>query len=140
MSTVLLATNVLEQIQQHGAPLTDDIKIVPDNAQIGQYVPQGDINLIRLSDLPSGVVSRQPDRQLAPGSTRGSRHCIRESDIQHVDFFGFTDANPLEGPILVFGERTVIEHPEHKHISFPAGIWTVTYQRRHAAEMRRISD
>lgn len=136
----MLATQVLEEIQQHGQPLTDDIKIVPDNAEVGQYVPQGDINLIRLPELPSGVAPQQPNPQLAPGTTRGSRHCIRESDMPHVEFFGFTDARPLEGPILVFGKRTVIEHPEHKHISFPAGIWAVTYQRRHADGIRRISD
>jgi hypothetical protein len=93
-----------------------------------------------LPKLPDGVVPIAPNHQLAPGSTRGSRHCIRHADMPHVQFYGWLNANPLEGPILVFEKETMIEHPEHGDQLWPPCIVAITYQRRHAEEVRRVTD
>ena len=41
---------------------------------------------------------------------------------------------------MVFDKETTIEHPEHGNQIWPAGIVAVTYQRRHAAEIKRSQD
>lgn len=135
------ATQIIEQIQSHALiHASDKLKIVPDNFPIGQYVPQGDINILRLATLPEGVIPLSKNAQLAPGTSRGSRHCIRAEDLVHCEFYNFVDANPLEGPIIVLKERILIEHPEHADYSFPAGIIAIGYQRRLGDEIRRSQD
>lgn len=66
------------------------------------------------------------DRQLAPGTTQGSRHIV---EGQGVRLFRHARPNhPLIGPVLVVTDRCTITHPEHAHISLPPGEWQVTYQ------------
>lgn len=136
---MLTATEVIEQIHAHGQEIANDslVKVTPE---IGVPVAQGDINLWLLPKLPDRVIEAVPDAQLAPGTTRGSRHCIRLSDMGHVKFYRLSNPNPLQGPILVFEKEATIEHPEHGDQLWPAGIVAVTYQRRHADEVRRAQD
>ncbi|MGL4638430.1 MAG: hypothetical protein ACRCVX_01695 [Shewanella sp.] len=135
------ATKIIDQIQQHAkVNACDDTFIVPVDFPIGQYLPQGDINILRLPSIPNGAVPIAKKGQLAPGTSRGSRHCIKPEDLEHCDFYGFLDANPLEGPIIVFNDMTTIEHPEHRDYVWPAGIYAIGYQRRHADEIKRSQD
>jgi hypothetical protein len=60
--------------------------------------------------------------------------------MAHVKFYRLANPNPLQGPILVFERETTIEHPEHGDQLWPAGVVAVTYQRRHAEEIRRSQD
>lgn len=137
---MITATQALEQIKQHAIEYADDRTryITP---VIGQYIPQGDINLLVISEVPSIAVSAPPNCQLAPGTSRGSRHCIAGSDMGKVEFFALPNPNPLEGPILKFNGEVRIQHPEHGDHIYPAGtILAVGYQRRYAEELRRIQD
>jgi hypothetical protein len=138
MSTT--ASEVIQSIQEFATASDGKLKFIPDDFPVGQYIPQGDINILRLEKLPERVVLMLPDQQLAPGSTRGSRHCIRAEDMDHCEFYHFLDATPLEGPVIVFKERTIIEHPEHDDQSWPAGIVMIGYARSHAEEVRRVQD
>ncbi len=134
------ATEIINQIQSYGEQTANDstIRIVPE---VGKYAAQGDVNFIFLPKVPKGAVSAEPVIQLAPGNSKGSRHCIRLADINHVQFFKLPNPNPLQGPILVFNEETMIEHPEHGNHVYPKGsIVAVTYQRRYAEELRRVED
>jgi hypothetical protein len=108
--------------------------------QSGTPVAQGDINLWLLPKLPESAIQAFSGRQLAPGTTRGSRHCIKAEDMNAVEFYRLPDPNPLQGPILVFTRSITIEHPEHGDQIWPAGIVAVTYQRRHAIELKRSQD
>ena len=136
---MLTTTEVIEKIHAHGQEIANDslVKVTP---KVGVPVAQGDINLWLLPKLPDGCIEAIADAQLAPGTTRGSRHCVRKEDLGHVKFFRLKAPNPLQGPILVFNKPTIIEHPEHGDHQWPACIVAVTYQRRHAEEVRRVQD
>lgn len=135
------AIATIQEITSHGIKnACDDTYIVPHDFPVGQYLPQGDINILRLGKLPKGMVKVEPTAQLAPGTSRGSRHCIKAEDLAHCQFYGFLDANPLEGPVIVFDRSITIEHPEHRNYVWPAGVIAIGYQRRYADEIRRTQD
>ena len=109
--------------------------------QVGQAVRQGDVYLVRVPDThPHGATLA--GRQLAIGTTRGSRH-VAEAPAQ---VFAGTTApqglvNPLLGPCVVVpeGERAIVTHPEHAHVSLPAGVYQVTHQLNPRTQ-QRVSD
>ncbi len=93
------------------------------------------------------------DRQLAPGTTQGSRH-VAEGDCELLDVNrmdmavtvnrlvrGGAVPFQLIGPaVRCIGDVTVT-HPEHGHRTLPAGgDWAVVFQRDHAEEVRRVRD
>jgi hypothetical protein len=107
----------------------------------GAWFAQGDVNFTPIPAIPKGAKPAKGGSQLAPGTSRGSRHCVRSADMPHVDFFAFPNSGPLEGPILRFNRPTTIEHPEHKDHIYPAGsIVAVTFQRAYAEDLRRSID
>ncbi len=137
------AIQVLDQIHTHGSEIADDstIRITPEMIRVGRFASQGDVNFIFLDHIPEGTIPAKPVSQLAPGNTIGSRHCIKLEHLAHVDFFVFPSPNPLQGPVLRFNRETEIEHPEHGNHIYPAGtIVAVTFQRKHAEELKRIED
>lgn len=133
------STRVINEIHAHGKAIAND-SIVRVNPEIGVPVAQGDINLWLLPKLPDGAIEAYPDRQLAPGTTKGSRHCIKTSDMNSVKFYKLVNSNPLQGGVMIFSREVTIEHPEHGDQIWPAGIVAVTYQRRHAIEIKRSQD
>lgn len=140
------AVAVLEQIHAHGIEaaksIADVIVITPEMITTpGAWFAQGDVNFTPLFEVPSAAIAATPVSQLAPGTSRGSRHCIRRADMGHVDFWQLPNPGPLEGLILRFNAPTTIEHPEHKHHLYPVGaILAVTFQRAYAEELRRSQD
>lgn len=135
------AAETIQEIVSHGQQnACDKTFFVPEDFPVGQYLPQGDINILRLAVVPKGMVKIEKQAQLAPGSSLGSRHCIKSEDLAHCTFYAFLDANPLEGPIIVFEKSVTIEHPEHRDYVWPAGVVAISYQRRHADEIRRSKD
>lgn len=135
------AAQIIAEVHAHGQENADNrLRIIPENFPVGQYIPQGDINIVRLRSIPDEAVPMQPKAQLAEGITRGSRHCIKAEDMARCEFYGFTNPNPLEGPIIKFNAPTTITHPEHGDQLWPVGIVAITYQRRYAEELRRTQD
>lgn len=101
--------------------------------------PQGDVLLVRLDALPDGCKKiARPDRQLAPGTTQGSRHCL--DSLAGVTLYRLADPTPLDGPVILAEREFTVEHPEHGDITLPAGVWGVVYQRAFADEIRRVQD
>jgi hypothetical protein len=133
------ATTVIKEIHDHGKSVAND-STVQVKPEIGVSVAQGDINLWLLPNLPENAIESHPNCQLAPGTTRGSRHCIKAEDMDAVKFYRLPNPNPLQGGIMVFDRAVTIEHPEHGNQIWPAGIVAVTYQRRHAIELKRSQD
>lgn len=134
------AVEVLKEIHAHGQEIADD-STKRINPIVGVPIAQGDVNFWLLPKVPDAAIAAKPISQLAPGNTRGSRHCIRQKDMAHVRFFRLPNPNPLQGLILCFDEETTIEHPEHGDHIYPKGaIVAVTFQRRYADELRRIED
>ena len=102
------------------------------------FAQQGDIYIRKLDEVPVDATPlHNHDGQLAPGTSRGSRHCI---DPATVKFFAPAFADALTGPLFVVEDECTITHPEHGHITLPAGCYAVTYQRAFADELRRVMD
>lgn len=138
-TTNLCPAKVFQQIQDHGIA-DDSLVVVPKDILPGQHTAQGDINIHKLESVPVEAIAVVPNNQLAPGTTRGSRHCIKQEDMANCEFFTFNDASPLEGPIIRSSKPFTIEHPEHGDQLWPVGVVAITYQRMHAEEERRIAD
>lgn len=107
--------------------------------KIGQKFRQGDIYITKLSSVPGNAKAmKQPESQLAPGATKGSRHCLES--LAGVTMYKIENANELQGPILVLEKTTRVGHPEHGPVDLEAGTYSVTYQRAFAEELRRVRD
>jgi hypothetical protein len=135
----LTPIQVLEKIHQRGLEAADDSLVIVD-PKVGQYIPQGDLNIWRLAELPPTAIPAAPEHQLAPGTTRGSRHCIKAEDMANVEFYRLDGATALHGPVLKFHIPVTIKHPEHGDQLWPAGVVAITYQRLHAVELKRNAD
>lgn len=132
--------------QVHEPLVITEAEMVP-----GTFVPQGDIYIWFLKDLPSGLSTEKAKRyyqnpQLAPGTSKGSRHIFSEESVQHITFYEFTNPTPLNGPVMFVAPNSTIEltHPEHKHHIYHVGekgaYLGVTFQCDHAEELRRVAD
>lgn len=117
---------------------------------IGDVVRQGDLYLVCLESLPPGV---KHQRQLAPGTSQGSRHVAEGECAVYLPKEPVVVARiiakaagadvPVEliGPMVECLGETTITHPEHGHRILPAGTaWAVVYQRAFAEEIRRAQD
>ena len=131
----------LTQIHEHGAQVADDsLQVIPDDFPIGQYIPQGDFNIFRIFQVPENATLAKHSAQLAPGTTRGSRYCIKAEDLNKCRFFELPSPNPLQGPIIEFCGPVTVEHPEYGDQLWPPCVVVITYQRRCADEIKRIQD
>lgn len=141
MFTTETAIDVFAQIQQHAEKTKDARTWIIEAPEFDRPFPQGDLNFWFLKELPKNAIEAPAIAQLAPGNSRGSRHCIADEDLQNVQFFCLPNPNPLQGPILKIVAPVRITHPEHGDHVYPAGaIVAVTYQRRYADEIKRIQD
>lgn len=101
-------------------------------------VQQGDVYFTRLAVVPSGAQRcLKTDGQLVPGQTQGSRHCV---DPVRVRLWTLPHPTALQGPVIEAAEAFTVTHPEHGHVTFPAGVYATTYQRQYADELRRVTD
>lgn len=124
-------------------------------ASPGDVIRQGDLYLICLDGPVAGKDSQT--RQLAPGTTQGSRHVaegrcqVRQPDSAqqvaetirrlipradvHAELLGPVVHCPADAPPVM------ITHPEHGDRGLPPGTtWAVYYQRDLAEELRRVQD
>lgn len=131
----------LDTIKSFAANPFSDMRTV-DSIEVGQFVRQGDIYVRRIADgeLRKGWTATS-SRQLAPGTTQGSRHTVDES----VEVL--LNQNPVErrwtrlglafeGPVLKSNDRFTVSHPEHADISLPGGCYEVLYQSDFASQRR----
>ncbi len=135
------AVQVMQKIRSHGEQVADDsLRSVGALAE-GDHTAQGDVMFWFLDNLPKDCIKTiNPERQLAPGTTLGSRHCVCISDMHKIEFYNLKNPNALQGSILKCRDSVTIEHPEHGNQKLREGIWFVTYQRAYADELRRIED
>ena len=134
------ATETMERIINHGKTVADDSERIVGELAVGEYTAQGDVNFWRLESVPKDSKKSKKVSQLAPGTTKGSRHCIRLIDLSHIEFFELDRPNAIQGPVLKASRPFTVEHPEHGNQVLSSGTWLVTYQRSHAEELRRIED
>jgi len=100
---------------------------------------QGDVVLHQMEPTELQGLKPTKERQLAPGTSKGSRH-ILEGD---VNVFAYAGTDPLEGPRFLVGPGgATVTHPEHRHYMFHAGACgRVRYEQDlDAAERARQDD
>lgn len=125
--------NSAEQIKN------DQPQLFPAAASPGDCFRQGDVYIELLAELPPNrKLVEKPDPQLAPGTTKGSRHIL--DSLQGVEMWALASPTPLDGPLLRTTEERTITHPEHGNVILPPGIYGITYQRAYADELRRVAD
>ena len=141
-------THAIERVQRH-----QNTKIGPgepfrfsEASTVGDAVAQGDLYIQIVESVPDGfdhqTQSKDIDRQLVPGNTVGSKHCLES--LATVDLYwpaGWSHSptyEGLQGPALVCKEDTSILHPTHGTVTIPAGFTVVTgYQRVFDEEQKR---
>lgn len=116
-----------------------------EKMEIGERIRQGDIYVQRVSDNhPRG--KQIENRQLAVGSTSGSRHVLTTGSATVYE--GTTPApgqsesavQILLGPCIESkSDRVYVSHPEHAHLDLPPGTYQVNHQLD-ARTMQRVSD
>lgn len=114
-------------------------------AKPGDGVWQGDLGICLVDAIPAGYIRvEEPtdqDKQIVPGVTQGSRHCLQSLDgvelYRPSKWPSSAEADYL-GPCLVVDRDTTILHPTHGPVTILAGsIVQCTYQREYDAELRR---
>jgi len=138
------------KVEQHAKKIEKKIgkgkaeTVVVDKMEVLDYARQGDIYIRKLAGVPSTAkLIEKPMRQLAPGTSIGSRHCIKIEDMAKVRIYE-DNRNPLCGPVIeAFGDIE-IQHPEHGNIVLPkdGGCYRVTFQRQANPQndLRRVVD
>lgn len=151
MSAVL---SVLESRVDSERIVNDDSKFLASFG-VGDVSHQGDLIIVGIEKLPVGAKVRK-SRQLADGTTQGSRHVLERGEVYDCDAGEvakaikyatgcIVDAKYI-GPVFVSpGNPTAddLTHPEHGNQGFPAGqVCAVVYQRNLDAEEReqRVRD
>jgi hypothetical protein len=106
---------------------------------VGSIHWQGDVGFLRVADK-TGARQVQNRAQLAPGSSRGSRHIINSS-VQYK-MFQRPERDLTEGPIVEAETELRVDHPDHGTTTFPAGFYQILYQRQVTADGRieRVRD
>ena len=128
------AQKTIEKLTTDAQAHTADLRMVRTIA-VDQWVRQGDICVQRISAHTKAKPT--DDRQLAPGTTKGSRHIV----VGDVTIYPPIGNDPLTGPTIHAPERFTVTHPEHADVSLPSGDYAVTYQRDYAQEERaRVAD
>lgn len=116
---------------------------IPAAMAPGDMLPQGDIGLLMLDELPEDWHDipwpGSGDMQLAPGNTRGSRHTIPRRFAPHIKLFRVNDGDHLSDLGLLADAPFDLEHPEHAdHLGYPAGVYRVRHQQN--AQRERVLD
>lgn len=121
----------------------------------GDVAHQGDLIIVCIHELPKSAKPRA-NRQLAEGSTQGSRHVLERGDVYDCDPIEVARAIKIAnkatvetqyiGPVFVSPAAPTeddLTHPEHGNQGFsPRAVCAVVYQRNLDAEERaaRVAD
>lgn len=133
------ATKEYEAVSQHAEAIKNDgSHDLRDTMEVGDAWAQGDVLIRKIESVGDTKLAINPQRQLAPGTTQGSRHCL--STLDGVTLYEPIGANALEGPVFEVASEVTIEHPEHGDVALGKGCYAITYQRAYAEQLRRVAD
>lgn len=106
---------------------------------------QGDCFLIRIEDLPEGLVEAKPEggSYVVAHSETGHHHTIL-ANPDRVRMFE-DPSDPLTAYLMVIGDDVTLEHQRsfdtHEALSFSPGVFRVRRQREYTPEgFRRAAD
>jgi len=116
---------------------------VVDAMEIGEFVRQGDVYLVKIEEAAAWKPTK--NRQLAPGTTMGSRHTVDQSVTVLANPAGATVERLARnrarclGCQIISKDRFTVGHPEHADMSLPEGTYQVMFQVD-PASMQRVQD
>ena len=132
------ATEVYSEIRERVESIVcSDTQRFPEAASPGDTARQGDIYITLLDGVTEGFSKCKVELQLAPGTTKGSRHILSHD---RVEMFRDPNADVLTGPVVKCSEEVSVTHPEHGNVILPPGTYAITYQRAFAEELKRQLD
>lgn len=130
-----MKTSVIEKIEKQAKQIAErkheticpgQPHRISEAATIGDGVWQGDLGIeIVASDVPRDCVlianPTDKDRQLVPGNTTGSKHCL--DSLEGVELYRPANWNEasLVGPFFRLSQERTITHPTHGAVIIPAG-------------------
>jgi hypothetical protein len=133
---------VLERLNRSAETIRNTDPQDLSTMEVGDEFRQGDLRIVR---LPNDFAKKHKleeipvHAQLAPGSTQGSRHILK--NLAGVKMFRVQNATPLDGPVFTTETPNDITHPEHGDVvNIPPGCYAVPGQRAFAEELRRTAD
>jgi hypothetical protein len=140
------------QVQAAAEKIRNDEPATIGTVSPGDVIRHGDIYIVAIPKLPTLRKSTK-NRQLAPGTSQGSRHTLKGdceifdadkaeviADIAKV-VKGVELHEPLIGPVFKTIGQVEVEHPEHGNRVLPAGeFFAVVYQRSFGEEIKRQLD
>ena len=134
--TALIAyTNIMKHAEKIKNDQEHDLR---SSMEVNDAWAQGDLLIRKIPSIPEDVELCEFERQLAPGNTQGSRHCLRSET--GVKLFRLLGPNALEGPIFELQCDNAVDHPEHGNVLLGPGIYAIEHQRALADELRRVRD
>ena len=106
--------------------------------ELGSIHWQGDVGILRISKVPEGARKINNEAQLAPGTSRGSRHLIHEACV----FTMYRDGSEVtDGPVVDASTKLQVVHPDHGTVVMPPGIYKIVYQRQLSGDrIERVLD
>jgi hypothetical protein len=132
--------STLSAVAEAAANPLGDMRVVNEIAP-GQFARQGDVYIVRIDAVSQGW-QKTLKRQLAPGTTQGSRHTVDASVIVYENPAGLLRRSQtgrglaFEGPQIHSDDRFTVSHPEHADISLPGGTYQVLFQSDFASQQR----
>jgi hypothetical protein len=105
-----------------------EVRVV-ESMEIGKVVRQGDVYIHCVSPKhPHGEKTKT--HQLAIGDSMGSRHVAGAPAevFEGTELPKYCLPWTFMGPCIVAPDRFTVTHPEHAHVSLPAGTYQVTHQ------------
>jgi hypothetical protein len=151
MPRTMTASHAYKTVATAAERIANDAPATIESMSIGDVVRQGDLYILML-DGP--ILGGKPiGRQLAPGTSQGSRHvAVGDCKVFAVDEKAAVavvnrlvpatkDQSLFIGPMIVAGGPLTLDHPEHANLTLPGeSTYLVTYQRTWANEIRRTLD
>lgn len=93
---------------------------------------QGDLLIVKVEKIPEGTV-KQKSRILAEGEATGHMHELDSGEVYEKEGILYFK--------VVQGELSILNHPEHKAITFEPGEYKVIRQREYEPNgWRRVAD
>lgn len=139
MSMIMTAQESFTKVLQSAEKIRNDsTQVFPEAASFGDTIRQGDVFITLIESVPANFGASKTVAQLAPGTTKGSRHILDKPE--NVEMFVSKDADILTGPVIKVNSQCTVTHPEHGDWVLNKGVYEVTYERAFAKELRRQRD
>jgi len=131
--------DMLNEIENYYEEMDTDFRFIK-SMEIGKIVRQGDIYINKVAeDFPHGSLKK--DKQLAEGTSTGSRHMAEAPAECYVGTTipEYYSEKAFLGPFVKSSERFVVSHPEHADVSLPIGCYQVSHQLN-PSTLQRVRD